>query len=966
MMKNKRRVICIAGFLLLMVLAALFPVLGCAETYMERVNKFIKMDKYKDGAYWDGNSRDLAYLGWGCNAYVRDFAHYCWPDSPTNFFYVGKYFEDPMEISSGDLIYIDGYTVEDGVTVHKEHWYVVIERTGYDELWTIEGNCDKHVRESRTSYKLTKLGDAQGIRVFRHGYHMPGYAPYVKWTSIGKKNLTFRVKSNGTSQLATFMGPYSAERGCPVVSNLTDGQTLTVSEAGTNEYGETWWRLPNGSFVYGGILEYIGSSSEIRSSVNEEIGFLVKPNGSIPLYENCVPFEYWVQPVQHVEDDYIPVYRKVTNSEGQVWYQMDNGHFMRAEVLEEIGAHIEYHLSTEVPFGGGRIETSGTVFHKREQVTIRAIADSGYVFRYWLSYSGGTFADSTSPTTTYTMPGCDDKIVAVFSLGDYLVNVTIIEGGGSVGYPNTAQLGQRVEINADPQEGFYFAGWQSSDIDLGSQAMNRTFTFTMPAHNVSFTASFEPLSRDVQEIWGPDSVEMTAGETKYIPIGTAPSWADDSDLIYTLDSSRYFEIREGNEIFCKFAEGTSTSTLTISAPSGVSTTVQLIGHTNVQDYDYLINGLPCNHSGTLDVYRVGQSVPYRAIYQLSNSYDPGYELVPEEDEQYFTLDPATHTMTFIKAMGPEFASIGMYLPAAGFHLGYQSILVTDDRKSMVLPAGTDVIGEEAFAGSAAEYFFLPEGVTSIGDNAFPAGSCVFLNTANLNSYGFRANGVWFIENGEQYNEAFAAAHDLYRARRGTALPETWGEWSEWSETPAEESDTRHVRTKTQYRSAPVTQQTSYTAWSAWNDWSLDAQSIPDANLKQEERRTVYPYYCFRCPTCGWQSPFWGNGKCTYGHNIASGDFQVNLYEITVPKSGCTLYGSNKYLCEYNGQNWFYWDDGTSPDLQTPKTQYRYRTRSVSHVPVTGAWSAWGDEPVGATDSLAVETRVLYSWQDRIW
>ena len=87
------------------------------------------------------------------------------------------------------------------------------------------------------------------------------------------------------------------------------------------------------------------------------------------------------------------------------------------------------------------------------------------------------------------------------------------------------------------------------------------------------------------------------------------------------------------------------------------------------------------------------------------------------------------------------------------------------QKSMELPSALTTIGAEAFAQNDVCYFILPAGVTSIGDNAFPDGACVFLHTDSLTDCGFEADGVWFVENGS-YNEAFAQAHSNYLLREG--------------------------------------------------------------------------------------------------------------------------------------------------------------------------------------------------------
>ena len=81
---------------------------------------------------------------------------------------------------------------------------------------------------------------------------------------------------------------------------------------------------------------------------------------------------------------------------------------------------------------------------------------------------------------------------------------------------------------------------------------------------------------------------------------------------------------------------------------------------------------------------------------------------------------------------------------------------------MVLPDSTEVIEAEAFAGMKPMAFYLPDSVRRIGDNAFPPGSCVFLNTSYLSgdSFGFLAPGVFFVDNGYR-QDGFAASHSEY-------------------------------------------------------------------------------------------------------------------------------------------------------------------------------------------------------------
>ena len=188
-----------------------------------------------------------------------------------------------------------------------------------------------------------------------------------------------------------------------------------------------------------------------------------------------------------------------------------------------------------------------------------------------------------------------------------------------------------------------------------------------------------------------------------------------------------------------------------------------------------------------------------------------------------------------------------------------------DSKKLKLPAKLTRIEEEAFLNTKAEAVVIPDTVKYIGSKAFPANMVVFMST-----------GV--------------------------------------SRTVASDAMT----------GAYIVDTTKYSDWGAWSGWSRTRQSISNASLMQEESRTVYPYYCFECQTCGFHSPYWGS-SANHNHTINSSDFRVECDNITTPKSGCTQYNSSKYETTYNGQKWYYWDDSSASQ---PYTQYRYRTRTV--------------------------------------
>ena len=279
---------------------------------------------------------------------------------------------------------------------------------------------------------------------------------------------------------------------------------------------------------------------------------------------------------------------------------------------------------------------------------------------------------------------------------------------------------------------------------------------------------------DITAITAPDSLSLMAGETAHVDVDVYPMFVGIStdELTFTIEDGNLFGIDDDHNIFCKDTYGTTSDTnLIISAPNGVTKTVSLTARTNVRNYSYLINNLPaCSEPNTVDIYKVGQVVPYQVSYDLFNDYDPGYGLVPAEGETGYTTDTSTGTLTFQAPTNPSGMSVVLTLPESGYFIEYGNLLVTDDQKSMYLPSRLVQIEEEAFEGSNAKYFFLPGSVQSIGSNAFPAGSCVFLNTANLTNFSFADNGVWFVETGSGYNEAFAALHSNYLVPRGLTSP----------------------------------------------------------------------------------------------------------------------------------------------------------------------------------------------------
>jgi uncharacterized protein (TIGR02145 family)/uncharacterized repeat protein (TIGR02543 family) len=129
-----------------------------------------------------------------------------------------------------------------------------------------------------------------------------------------------------------------------------------------------------------------------------------------------------------------------------------------------------------------------------ETVTIKAgDAPEGKQFQNWTATPSVTFANSSSSTTTFTMPTQAVTVTAYFGAvteGKYAVTVASIgvDGSGSDSY----EAGTTVSINAgDDPFGHRFQNWttESAGVIFGN-ANNRETTFVMPGSAVTVTANF--------------------------------------------------------------------------------------------------------------------------------------------------------------------------------------------------------------------------------------------------------------------------------------------------------------------------------------------------------------------------------------------------------------------------------------------------------------------------------------------
>lgn len=137
------------------------------------------------------------------------------------------------------------------------------------------------------------------------------------------------------------------------------------------------------------------------------------------------------------------------------------------------------------PAGAGSVSGGGS-YTEGTSVTLTATANPGYRFTSWTSVGGGTFANSSSANTTFTMPSGDVTVTANF-VQVYTVTVSSTAGGTATADKTTAAEGDTVTLTATPDSGYHFDGW---NIVSGTVTIQNN-QFTMPAGNVEIQAIFD-------------------------------------------------------------------------------------------------------------------------------------------------------------------------------------------------------------------------------------------------------------------------------------------------------------------------------------------------------------------------------------------------------------------------------------------------------------------------------------------
>ena len=344
----------------------------------------------------------------------------------------------------------------------------------------------------------------------------PAGMAFAKWEAEGVElkdatttEVSFKMPSNAVTLTATFAqaAQLSIVRSVEP-STYTSGSQVMVTLTMTG--------IENAAMLF--ISEYIPEGWTVvgndASSVAD--GKLSKtwdaPN--IPYTYNYV--------LQAPDENLAASYELISSSD-------DTGCFMNNELLP---IAVENTLLTgDIPVNYTVTIINGTSDGKTEVTayagdTITIVANAPAEHELFDKWAGDVeFANATASTTSFTMPANDVTVTATYK-PEPQYTVTIINGTSDGKTEVTAYVGETIAVTYEPVENAVFDQWTSEDgVDFADAKAQQT-TFTMPAKNVTVTATYKPVYT-VTVVNGTTSgkTEITAFENDTVPI-TANTPAD--------------------------------------------------------------------------------------------------------------------------------------------------------------------------------------------------------------------------------------------------------------------------------------------------------------------------------------------------------------------------------------------------------------------------------------------------------
>ena len=212
--------------------------------------------------------------------------------------------------------------------------------------------------------------------------------------------------------------------------------------------------------------------------------------------------------------------------------------------------------------------TGGGVFTEGASVTITANEPTiGKKFSGW-TIEGISGLDTTQTSITFNMPAGNVTATANYEDIEYTVTVN---GGTTINEKAKAKYGETVTITATVPTGKRFVEWTSESGIAFADKTNATTTFTMPAEDVTVTATFEDETYRITVNGGTGSGTYKEGESVTITAEDKEGkefkgWKDESGKIVSTKKEYTFKV-EGEKNLTAVYEDKSSGGGEITPPA---------------------------------------------------------------------------------------------------------------------------------------------------------------------------------------------------------------------------------------------------------------------------------------------------------------------------------------------------------------------------------------------------------------
>ena len=234
-----------------------------------------------------------------------------------------------------------------------------------------------------------------------------------------------------------------------------------------------------------------------------------------------------------------------------------------------------------------------------ETVTITAnTPPENHVFGGWTGSNGVEFANANNSTTTFVMPANDVTVSASYItagggggpivgpvvgpvVGGDKYSVTVVDG---IANPTSAAAGDTVSITANIYAWCTFIEWTGDDGVVFANANARMTQFTMPAKNVTVTATYKPKTKYAVTVVNGTANPTSAAEGETVTItANEPAADQEFDGWTTEDGVNFANANDVQTSFAMPAKNVSVTATykakTVAPPPTTKYTVTVVNGT---------------------------------------------------------------------------------------------------------------------------------------------------------------------------------------------------------------------------------------------------------------------------------------------------------------------------------------------------------------------------------------------------